>query len=198
MDSLAGLLPWFLEYGYFALFVLLFSGGIYLPLPSNVALIAAGVLSHISVDGLHFNFVIAASIAFLASVLGDIGAYYLSRTFTSKKRRAKLEKRHASYRKIEKHLRAHPVITVASTRLIGFLSPAINSLAGFSKLSFVQFVIGDVVGNAVCVILYMGVGYYAESISGNLVTLVSIGSGVLVVFAIVYVGILLFLREDKI
>jgi membrane protein DedA with SNARE-associated domain len=195
MDSLAGLLPWFLQYGYFALFFLLLFGDLYLPLPSNLALLGAGVLSHISVGGLHFNFFIAAIIGFVACVLGDTIAYFLSRSFTSPKRRARAEVRHSSYRKVAHHLRAHPIITVSATRLIGFLSPLTSSLSGFSKLPYRIFIVGDVIGNAACVLIYMWVGYTAESVSGNLVELLSFASGILLIFGVIYAGSIIFLRE---
>ena len=144
-----------MKYGYFALFVLLFLGGIYVPLPSNVALLFAGILSHITVQGLHFNFFIAAGVAFVASMLGDIGAYYLSRRFSSKKKREAFEKKHQFYRKLESYLKRHPVMRVSVTRLIGFLSPAVNTLAGFSKLHTRTFIIGSAIGNVATVLLYM-------------------------------------------
>jgi membrane protein DedA with SNARE-associated domain len=195
MNSFAGVLPWFLHYGYFALFGFLLLGGLYLPLPSNVALLGAGVLSHITKDGLHFNFFIAALVAFIASMLGDVGAYYLARRFTSKKKREKLEKKHGIYSKVEHYLKKHPIMTVAVTRLIGFLSPAVNSLAGFSKLHVRTFILGDALGNVVCVLLYMWVGFVAESVSGNLVNLISYGIGILVLIALIYGAVIYFLRK---
>lgn len=195
MNSFAGVLPWFLHYGYFALFGFLFLGGLYLPLPSNVALLGAGVLSHIPQDGLHFNFFIAALIAFVASMLGDVGAYYLARRFTTRKKRERLENKHGIYSKVEHYLKKHPIMTVAVTRLIGFLSPAVNSLAGFSKLHIRTFILGDALGNVVCVFLYMIVGYEAESVSGNIVHLLSLGVGVLGVLLVSYVAIFYFLKK---
>jgi membrane-associated protein len=195
LGSLAGLLPWFLKYGYFALFSLLFLGGIYLPLPSNLALLGAGILSHITDQGLHFNFFIAAGVAFTASILGDTGAYYLSRRFTSKKRRAKFEKGHPTYVKLESYLRRHPVWTVGVSRMIGFLSPAVNSLAGFSKLPVRIFLTGDIIGNAFTVLIYMLVGYEAQSVSGNLVELLGFATSGLLVLAVIYIAAIVFLRR---
>ncbi len=195
MDSFSWLLVWFLQYGYFALFFLLLFGDLYLPLPSNLALLGAGVLSHISINGLHFNFFIAAGVGFIACVFGDTGAYYLSRYFTSPKRRARAEVRHASYRKVAHHLREHPIITVSATRFIGFLSPVTSSLSGFSKLPYRIFIVGDCIGNAACVLIYMWVGYTAESVSGNLVELVSFASGIFLLFGVIYAGSIILLRE---
>ena len=195
LNTLAGLLPWFLKYGYFALFGFLFLGGVYLPLPSNVALLAAGVLSHISVEGLHFNFFIAAGVAFAASMLGDMGAYFLARRFTSSKRRKKFEKGHPTYVKLEGYLKRHPIWTVSVSRMIGFLSPAVNTLAGFSKLHARTFLIGDVIGNVFTVLIYMIVGYVAQSVSGNLVELLGFATSGLLVLAVIYIGAIVFLRK---
>jgi membrane protein DedA with SNARE-associated domain len=84
---------------------------------------------------------------------------------------------------------------VSATRLIGFLSPLTSSLSGFSKLPYRIFIVGDVIGNAACVLIYMWVGYTAESVSGNLVELLSFASGILLIFGIIYAGSIIFLRE---
>jgi membrane-associated protein len=194
VNSFTSLLPWFLRYGYYALFALMFLGGLYFPVPSNIALLGAGALSHISIDGLRFNIGIAVLIAFVGAVLGDCGTYYIARRFSSPKRREAFEKKNKSYRKIEAYLKRHPVMTVAVTRLIGFLSPATNTLAGFSKLSFKTFLLGDTVGNAIYVVLFMGVGYVVESTSGNLVALLGLVTATLVVIALLYIGAIIFLR----
>ncbi len=196
MSTLQELLPWFLQYGYVAIFGFMFLSELYIPIPSNITLLAAGILSHISEGGVHLNFFIAAAVAFLASVAGDSLAYVVSRAFTSKKRREKLEAKHASYRKVEKYLKKHPRATIAVTRFIGFLSPAVNTLSGFSKLAFSRFITGDIIGNAVCVLLYMGVGYVAESLTGNLVSLLSLGVGILVALTVLYIGTIIFLRRE--
>ncbi|MDB5265402.1 MAG: hypothetical protein JWM39_115 [Parcubacteria group bacterium] len=195
MNSFGGLLPWFLHYGYFALAGFLLLGGLYLPLPSNVAILAAGVLSHISQDGVHFNFFVAAGVAFSASVLGDVGAYYIARRLVSRRKQKSLEKKHKSYLKLEIYLKKHPILTISVTRLIGFLSPGVNTLAGSVRLPVRTFIAGDILGNVICVLLYMSVGYVAESVSGNLVNLLGIGIGILVIVVGIYAAAMFFLRE---
>ena len=195
MNSFVSLLPWFLQYGYYALFALMFLGSLYFPVPSNIALLGAGALSHISIQGLHFNIFIAALVALIGSTLGDIGAYYISRRVSSPKRREKFEKGHKIYRKLESYLKRHPIMTVSSTRLIGFLSPATNTLSGFSKLPVRTFIKGDVLGNTIYVIVFMGAGYLVESASGNIVVLLGFATATLVVLALLYIGAIVFLRE---
>lgn len=195
MSSFASLLPWFLEYGYFALFAVMLLGAFYLPVPSNIGLLAAGALSHFSASGVHFNIFLAALVGFAGSVLGDTGAYYFSRRFSSHERREKLKARHNTYRKLEGYLKRHPILTVSVTRLIGFLSPVTNTLAGFSKLHFHLFILGDILGNAVYVILFMAVGYGVGSANDNLVALISFASATLVALALIYIGAIVFLRE---
>jgi membrane-associated protein len=195
MNSFASLLPWFLHYGYLALFLLMFTGSLYLPVPSNIALIGAGALSHFSQNGLHFNIFIAALIGLAGSTLGDVISYYIARKFSSKKRREKFEKKHKSLHKIEKYLKKHPLMTISVTRLIGFLSPITNSLAGFSKLKAHTFILGDIIGNIIYVIIFMGAGYVVGSASGHLVDLLGFATGTLVILALIYIGGIVFMRE---
>ena len=195
MNSFASLLPWFLQYGYFALFILMLAGGLYLPVPSNIALIGAGALSHFSQNGLHFNIFLAPAIGLVGSIMGDIGAYYISRKFSSPKRRAKFEKNHKSLHKLELYLKKHPLMTVSVTRLIGFLSPSVNTLAGFTKLSARTFILGDILGNIAYVIIFMGAGYLVGNANGNIVELLGFGTGILVVLAGVYIGAIILMRK---
>jgi membrane protein DedA with SNARE-associated domain len=195
MESLTDILPWFLHYGYVALFFIMAVGELYLPVPSNLALLAAGALSRLSEGGVHFNIFLAAGVAFIASIVGDMAAYYIARKFGSQKRQEKFETQHKSFRKISTYFKKHPIITICVTRLIGFLSPIVNSLAGFTKLSAKSFFCADVLGNAIYVILYMGIGYIIGGASGSIVTLLAEATGVLVVFSLVYIGAILLLKE---
>jgi membrane-associated protein len=195
MNSFFSLLPWFLRYGYYALFALMFLGGLYFPVPSNIALLGAGALSHVTIDDLHFDIGVAALVGFIGSILGDCSTYYIARRFSSPTRREKFEKGNKSYRKIEAYLKRHPLMTVGATRLIGFLSPATNTLAGFSKLSFRTFLLGDTIGNAVYVVLFMGAGYVVGSVSGNLAALFAFITGILVILSLLYIGAIIFLRD---
>jgi membrane-associated protein len=196
MNSLVSVLPEFLRYGYFALFALMLVGGLYVPVPSNIALIGAGALSHFSQDGLHFNIFIAGLIGLAGSVIGDVASYYIARKLSSPKRRAAFEKKHKSLHKLEKYLKQHPLLTVSITRLIGFLSPAVNTLSGFTKLRANIFILGDVIGNIVYVIVFMGAGYLVGSANGHLITLLGVATATLVVLAILYIGGILLMRKD--
>lgn len=195
MDSLVSVLPYFFQYGYVALFVLMFIGGFYLPVPSNIALVAAGALSHFSYDGFHFNIFLAALIGFAGSVLGDTCSYYIARRFGKHERRERFEKRHTSLRKIGGYLKRHPILTIGTTRLVGFLSPIVNSLSGFTKLPVRTFLLGDILGNAAYVILFMGAGYLIGVATNNVVDILAFGTGTLAVLACMYVGAIVFVQR---
>jgi membrane-associated protein len=188
MAELTPILPLFLMYGYVALFVLVYLGWVYIPVPSNLALIGAGILSHITQNGLHFNIFIAAAVALIAGVLGDISGYFVARQFGNETRQKKFEEKHTS----------HTLLTVGVSRLIGFASPLINSLAGFSKTSVRVFLLGDILGNIAYVAVYMGLGFFIGDASSNTFSFIGVIIGGFIVFLSFYAGIyILFIRDSK-
>jgi membrane-associated protein len=198
MAELTPILPLFLMYGYVALFVLVYLGWVYIPVPSNLALIGAGMLSHITQNGLHFNIFIAAAVALIAGVLGDISGYFVARQFGNETRQKKFEEKHTSYKKLLKYLQSHTLLTVGVSRLIGFASPLINSLAGFSKTSVRVFLLGDILGNIAYVAVYMGLGFFIGDASSNTFSFIGVIIGGFIVFLSFYAGIyILFIRDSK-
>ncbi len=196
MESFLDVLPSLFEYGYVALTAIMFLGGFYLPVPSNTVLVAAGALSHISYDGLHFNIFLAAAIALIASILGDIGSYYVARRIGHhKQRRERFEAKYKTFVRVGNYLKRHPIRTVSITRLIGFLSPVVNTLSGFTKLPIRIFIIGDIIGNVIYVALFMGAGYLIGSQANNLGELITYTTALLAGVAVIYIGAIIFMQR---
>lgn len=195
MQAIQPLLPYFFQYGYLALFVILFLSAAYLPLPANIAVIAAGALSHFSSNGVHFNLFLAAAVAVTGNILGDVSGYYLARRFSSPKRRERFQRRHKSFRKIENYLKEHPFMTIGVSRLIGFASPIVNTLAGFTKLPIRIFLVGDIVGNALYTTLYIGIGYVIGSQINNSNVLIGSVTGIVVLIGAIYAAAIYLLRD---
>ena len=75
MDILAALLSWLLLYKYIALFAIVYSAALLLPLPVNATLLAVGAFSS---QG-YFNFWLSLAIAVTANTLGDLTGYAITR-----------------------------------------------------------------------------------------------------------------------
>ena len=139
MNILAALLSWLLLYKYIALFIIVYSGSVLLPLPVNAALLAVGAFS-----GEHyFNFWISLVVAVVANCAGDLTAYAVTRrwgeTVTHALRLNKL--RFFGY--LGEELRTDAAITIFLTRQAGYLSNISNFLAGLVRVPFLTFLFFD-------------------------------------------------------
>jgi membrane-associated protein len=198
MSELAPVLPYFFTYGYVALFFLVFLGAVYIPVPSNLALIGAGILSQITQNGVHFNIFLAAAVGLIANVLGDMSGYFIALKFGNEARQRKFERKHASYEKLSKYLKSHTLITVGVSRLVGFASPWVNALSGFTKIPAGKFLLGDVLGNTVYISLYIGLGYILGNSSSQTFTIICIiAAAVFLLFSFYAIIYILFIRNSN-
>jgi membrane protein DedA with SNARE-associated domain len=150
---------WLQKGGYGALFGLLFSCGLGMPLPEDIPLIAAGILI-----ARHFmHFAVAAPLAWLGIVGGDCILYTLGYHFGEKIAKIPFIGKHVTLvrlKRAEGLFRKYGVWMVAVGRLFMGIRGAMVVAAGTSRLKFIKFIIADGLAAIVSGGLFMYLGYW--------------------------------------
>jgi membrane protein DedA with SNARE-associated domain len=144
------------QYGYIALFFLIFLAGTYVPVPGGVILVAVGVLSH---HEHYFTLTLSFIVALSGSLVDDAVTYSITRWFGKKEQYLEFvnKNRYAGF--IEKHFKTRPGIVVAISRFIGFTSMPVNALAGLTRMNLFKFFGAAAFGEGICIAAYLLIGY---------------------------------------
>lgn len=153
-ETLLGLVP---VYGAGLVGAITFASCLALPVPSSLAMLAAGAFA--ATGDLSLVAVIGAALA--GAVLGDQAGWWLGRSgaawlarATARPSRARLMAR------ARKQLDGNAFATVYLTRwLFSPLGPYVNLTAGAMRLGWRRFTLGSVTGEATWVALYVGLGW---------------------------------------
>ena len=153
------LVPLVLVYKYWALFLICFFASLALPLPSNTSVTAMAVFA---ASG-YVSFSLTLIVAFAGYVLGDWLGFWLARLYGPRVLRLAGFRRIANYRyyqEAEGYVGQHPALTIFLSRFVSAAGPAINVLAGLSKVSFKKFLVFDLAGEALDVLIFGLGGYF--------------------------------------
>jgi membrane protein DedA with SNARE-associated domain len=104
---------------------------------------------------------------------------------------------HKFAKRIERFALKYPKTTIVISRFIGFVSTPVNAIMGLSQVRLRTFLSMDALGNAMCVAVYLGVGYFigiTATQSSHFTTLIEIAAGVIVVF---YIALFIVIRMMK-
>lgn len=191
MTALFGvLLSWLLLYKYFLLFGIFFLSALALPLPGNTLLLASGAFAS---QG-YMNFWLALLTVLVANVLGDIAGYVLAARY-GEVVIEKMRIKRSYMRATEGFVAQHPRSTIFISRFGGTLDPVVNVLSGLGEVSFKTFLIFDVIGNFVSLLLVISLGYYLgdywQSFSGIFSTI-----GWLLFSLLAVVGVFVIFRRQ--
>lgn len=150
---------WLLQYGAFALFILLAIGIIALPVPEETLMVVAGIL--MNNGNLHIPHVIIA--AFAGSICGITGSYLLGRlasNFFIQKIGRWVGITEARFQAAQKRFEPYGKWAL----FIGYFIPGIRHLSGFSagvaKLNYKEFALFAYSGAFAWVSLFLSVGYF--------------------------------------
>ncbi len=191
MITLGIFLSYLLLYKYVALFIIVFAAGVILPLPVNTLLMAVGAFCS---QG-YFDFVTSFAVGSIANILGDVLDYFLIRSFGHTFLREEYIKKYSFFLRLENYLVRHVGLVVFISRIIGILGPPVNFLSGYLKISFLQFIFFDGIGNAVYVSLFLLIGLTVGSEWQNISGLVSVVSGIVIV--LVSLGVIAIIYGKK-
>ncbi len=181
-----------LQFKYIALFVSIFLSAAFVPVSGELIVVGAGAM--VASGGMVLF--IAFSICLFANVLGDVFGYIIMRFFGNKYGRG-FENKSKTFHSMGTYLRKRPLATVLFSRFVGFTAGQINFLAGLTRTPIRAFILGDVIGNTICVVLYLVTGYLAESSGYSVPGVAAIIAGVLFFFAAISFAGAVYIERKK-
>ncbi len=193
IETFTAAIPYLLQFKYIVLFFTLFFSAAVVPISGELITIGAGALAATGGIDLSLAFIVSLS----ANILGDVSAYSFMRFFGNRYG-SRFENKNKVLHSIGEYLRKRPVATVALSRFIGFAAGQTNFLAGFSRTPIRFFLVGDSIGNIICVAVYLVTGYVATCLGDSLTNVAAIIGSVLLFFALASFFAYLYLeRESK-
>ena len=151
---LATSLSFLLLYKYWAFLVIIFLGAFILPLPDNLIFLATGAFAS---QG-YFNITIVLILALLTTVGSDMLGYFLTKIFGPEIFRI-FHVKEKYVKKIEHYVNDYTGVTIFLTRIAGPFGPAVNFIAGLIEVPWQKFLLYDVLGNLVDIVIYVVAGY---------------------------------------
>jgi membrane protein DedA with SNARE-associated domain len=183
MDILAALLSWLLLYKYAALFAIVYSAALLLPLPANATLLAVGAFSS---QG-YFNFWLSLGVAVGANTLGDLTGYAVTRHWGETVTHALRLHKFSFFNQLAEEFRTDAAITVFTTRFASSLSTISNFLAGLAKVPFGTFLFYDIAGNLIEPGAALSLGYLVGSYWNDLSGTFEIVTGIIAITIVIFV-----------
>jgi membrane protein DedA with SNARE-associated domain len=151
--------------GYFGIFILMTIESSFIPFPSEIVLIPAGIL--IKRGEMNFLIVLLASV--LGSLLGALLNYYLAYFLGRKSVNALIEKYgkvffldEMSLAKTDAFFKNHGEITNFIGRLIPLIRQLISLPAGFARMNIFKFSFYTILGAAMWSFILITLGYWFE------------------------------------
>lgn len=169
------------KYGYIGLFSLMLGEAASLPIPSEVVLPIAGLLS---AKGL-FNFYIAFAIVIVAEIIGMTIDYYIA-YFVGKEvmyKHTSLFLKKDRIIAFDNWFNENGKVALFASRLIPIVRGLISFPAGFSKMPKKTFYFYSITGSLIWNAFLMSFGYYALNVSSIYLTLVLLGILIVVLYA---------------
>lgn len=188
------LLEFLLTYGIFALAPILIAAAVGVPLPASLLLLAGGAFAGAG----ELALVPLALVGIAAACVGDCLGFWLGQ----RGGRAALDRfgprfgiTSASIAQADAFLERWGGVTIFLTRfLITPLGPVINIVAGTGRYPFRRFIAYDLLGEAVWVALYLGLGYLFSASWDVLASILGQASQLLAVAVIALVLLVLLIR----
>jgi membrane-associated protein len=178
---LSALLSYVLLYRYVAIFAIIFSAGIIVPFPASAMLMGIGAFASHN----YFNIWWVALTAIGANVLGDFFAFLLTRKYGDSAAK-KMHIETQLFSTLERYVRIDAGPTIFITRFAGYLGPVTNVMAGLAGVGKARFLVYDLAGNALEILLLLFVGYMVGDYWQNFSNIQSLISGILILGVIAF------------
>lgn len=183
--TLGLILSYILLYKYFALFILIFSSAVILPIPANAIEIVVGVFCHQN----YLDFTTSFVVILIASVLGDSCGYYITWRYGEKAWEKIARKETKSLALVKKYLSRYAVWTIIISRFSNAVGIIVNLFCGFSKLPFRKFLLADIIGNFFNVLAMLIIGYIVGEYwdqAASIVNWIGTGLAILIILFVIY------------
>ncbi len=163
-----------LSLGYAGLFAVIFAEtGLLIGffLPGDTLLFSAGVLAAAGLFQLHWLIVVCA----IAAVLGDSVGYYLGLKYGQGlfKKNSGLFKKE-NLKKAEAFYAKHGSLTIVLARFVPVIRTFAPTLAGTARMSYVHFLVYNVIGGVLWVLTGLLLGFYLGKLIPNLSEYISV------------------------
>ncbi len=190
---LGTLLSYVLLYKYYAIFVIILSGGIIVPWPENTLLFASGAFAS---QG-YISFWAVFITALVANVLGDLIDYGLTYWWGYKVIKEHHIKKYWYVEKLNIYLRNHAGMTVFLTRFVGTVGPIVNFLSGLAGIPFKKFLAFDILGNAFDIGIFLCIGYALGNVWQNFSSITDTLGWILSGVAVLSIAVRIFWKKPS-
>jgi membrane protein DedA with SNARE-associated domain len=148
-------------HGYFAYFIVLvalLAGSVGIPAPEDLTLIAAGVLCSLA----QVNTWLMVLTCYLGLIIGDLIIYRIGWMAGPTLFRKKWFRRHISTKRLQimrTNLHKRTMLTILIARHLFYIRTATFLMCGAVRISFVRFLVMDMIAALITTPLMMGIGY---------------------------------------
>lgn len=191
---ITALLPYVLSYNYIAIFIITVLAALLLPIPPGTLLMASSALA--AQGYLSFFWVIVSGI--LGNIVGDNIGYWLARKYGLKilykigfKKILESEK----YKRLEDKIKKKSGFLIFITRFEAFSNLAINILAGLSRVPYKKYLLYEISGEILQVLIYCSIGYFVGNDWQAISIILSKATKILLFIAILF--IIIFWKKIK-
>jgi|GEM_PF-3174679 len=189
------LISYLLIFRYIAVFIVVYLGGLGVPMPVNTILFTAAVFA----DQGHFNIFILFITALGANILGDLCIYslarFLGRKFIEKNYHKKL---HFIIRRVEHRIKPlqerferHEVVAIVASRFISPLNTIANVCAGLVRVPVPTFIMAAAIGDCMSISTVLTFGFFIEESWGIVASILGAGGALLSTIIVVVVVVMI-------
>jgi membrane protein DedA with SNARE-associated domain len=182
MEILHGLIDFFSNYGYIAVFIVLLACGFGLPIPEDITLVAGGVICGFFPEQLHIYPMLAVALA--GVIIGDSTMFLLGRFLGPNVKKVPLLKfvfTPRNYKKIQDKIHKYGTWILFIARFLpGLRAPIFVSVGISRKASYFKFLLLDGSAALISVPLWVLAGYHFSSDLDKLVHMVKSSEKVII------------------
>lgn len=186
-----------LEYGLFSIFLIVALEYANIPLPSEIVLPFAGILS----AEYDINIFLVIIVSILGGIFGSITNYYIGYKFGNPllfKLKEKFPKTKRAIKESNKWMEKYNKISVMITRLVPLARTFISIVAGVNRMNIYSFTIFSSIGISIWNILLISMGYIVGDNMDKISYILSSYTKVLIVlFIILFIGFIIFRKKQK-
>jgi membrane protein DedA with SNARE-associated domain len=160
MEPLSQLIPFFIDYGYLAVFGVLLACGFGLPIPEDITLVAGGIISGLHYTNVHIMFAVG-----MAGVLAGDSIVFMLGWFLGQKvfERPMVKKliTPERFRKVQEKFSRHGRWVIFAGRFMpGLRTPIFLTAGATRRVSFLQFIALDGLAAIISVPVWIYLGYF--------------------------------------